>query len=817
MEKLHSNPRWQQLQQDFFATGDAAPVLAGITALTEEIALDAYRASLAPILPDGVSILAVGGFGRRELFPYSDVDILILVERESQTIGLKEALAEFVRLLWDAGLRLSQSVRTITECTEVHEQNIELNISLLDRRLLGGSAEVYAKLERKLPDFLARQSRTLARHLCRLARARHGKFQNTFYHLEPDVKEAPGGLRDLHMIHWLRKLSKADGPSFRPGPAKFLHTLRCFLHYQACRDHNLLNFDAQEAITGQPFATAREPADFMREYFQNARAIYSEARRALDASEKSEVSLLSQFRDWRSRLSNADFTVLRERVFLRTPAQLESDPALILRLFEFVARHGIPLSAETERRLEDSRATFSAWCAAQPALWPPLRNILTLPYAAAALRAMHNTGLLQSLFPEWRGIVCLVVPDFYHRYTVDEHTLVAIETLAELAATKDPTRGHCAGILAEIEDLALLRFALLFHDAGKGSHSGGHARRSMELARTAMHRIQMPSADRGEVEFLIEHHLDLSAVMNSRDLNDPVTARSLAQGIGTLERLKLLAVMTYADISAVHPGAMTPWRLEQLWQTYRVAHEELVRELETDRIRELPENLPGVAAFIKGFPTRYLRTHTPEEIQAHIQLKDLSRPTGAAVEIDRQGSVYRATVVARDMPALFASLAGALSSFGMDILKAEAFANSQGLILDTFVFADPKRTLDLNSPEIERLQQTLERAALGKLNVDQLLKSRPVPQKTKRRTQPSVHFDSEACETATLIEIITDDRPGLLYDLAATFSASGCNIDVVLIDTEGHKAIDVFYVASDGRKLTPPLEHMLSKQLLAVC
>jgi len=137
VDKLHSNPRWQQLQQDFFASGDAAPVLAGLNALTEEIALDAYRASLAPILPDGVSILAVGGFGRRELFPYSDVDILILVERESQTIGLKEALAEFVRLSWDAGLRLSQSVRTITECTEVHEQNIELNISLLDRRLLG--------------------------------------------------------------------------------------------------------------------------------------------------------------------------------------------------------------------------------------------------------------------------------------------------------------------------------------------------------------------------------------------------------------------------------------------------------------------------------------------------------------------------------------------------------------------------------------------------------------------------------------------------------------------------------------------------------
>jgi [protein-PII] uridylyltransferase len=261
---------------------------------------------------------------------------------------------------------------------------------------------------------------------------------------------------------------------------------------------------------------------------------------------------------------------------------------------------------------------------------------------------------------------------------------------------------------------------------------------------------------------------------------------------------------------------MTPWRLEQLWETYRVTHQELVRELETDRILEVPKHLPELAAFIRGFPTRYLRTHTPADIQAHIQLRELSRPTGAAVNVNRVGGVYRATIVARDMPFLFASLTGALSSFGMDILKAEAFANAQGLVLDTFLFADPKRTLDLNAQEIERLQQTLERAALGKLNVEQLLKSRPAPPRPKRLTTPSVHFDSEACETATLVEIVADDRPGLLYDLAATFSSAGCNIDVVLIDTEGHKAIDVFYVASDGRKLTPALEELLDKKLLAV-
>lgn len=819
MDKLQSTAGWHQIQQQFCSSGDPALVLSGLTRLVEEIAMEAYQASIALIVPDGVSLVAVGGFGRRELFPYSDVDILVLVERESQTTGLEEALSEFVRRLWDAGLRLSHSVRTITECTELHEQNIELNISLLDQRLLTGAPDTHAKLERKLPEFLEKNSRTLARHLCRLARARHGRFQDTFYHLEPDIKETPGGLRDLHLLHWLSKLRNANSTveARLAPPAGFLHRLRCALHYQAHRDQNLLSFEAQEQVTALPTIVPHEPASFMREYFRNARTIDSETRRALDLIEKSESSLFTQFRDWRARLSNSDFTVSQERVLLRTPAQLDADPAIVLRLFEFVARHGVPLSAETERRLEEKCTTFAAWCATQRDLWKPLLAILSLPHAAAALRAMHNTSMLTAIFPEWQGILCLVVPDYYHRYTVDEHTLVAIESISILPAAHDPALRHFAGILSEIETLALLRFALLFHDAGKGSGEGDHARRSVELARAAMQRMHMPAPDQNLVAFLIEHHLDLSAVMSTRDLHDPATARQLAEGIGTIERLKLLTILTYADISAVNPSAMTPWRLEQLWQTYRVTHQELVRELETDRIQDLPADLEEFAQFVRGFPTRYLRTHTEEEIRAHIHLRELSRPTGAAAEVERLGGVYRATVVARDRPALFASLAGAVSSFGMDIVKVEAFANSQGLILDTFVFTDPKRTLDLNAQEVDRLEQTLQRAALGKLNIDQLLKTRLIPPKPKRRIEPSVHFDSEACETATLVEIIADDRPGLLYDLASTFSAADCNIDVVLIDTEGHKAIDVFYVASDGRKLTPQLEKLLEQKLLAVC
>ena len=824
MDKLHSDPRWQEIQRQFSASGDAAQVLAKLSSVIEQITSEAFEGSLATLNNSSLALLAVGGFGRRELFPFSDVDVLILIERESQIAIIKDALAEFIRLLWDAGLRLSHSVRTVAECAEMHEGNIELSVSLLDRRMLAGSPDVYAKLQSKLPAFFERQGRALIRHLCQLARVRHEKFQGTFYHLEPDVKETPGALRDLHLIHWLGKLRKPDEEVAARliEPTRFLDSLRCFLHYQARRDQNLLSFDAQEAFTTQPFVSFGEPADLMREYFRDARVIYNEARRALDINEKSESSLTTQFRDWRSRLSNSEFTVSNERVYLRSPAQLISDPPIILRLLEFVARHGISLAVDTERRVEQASDAFGVYCDHAQPLWPSLRSILSLPHSAAALRAMHDTGIILAIFPEWKNISCLVVPDFYHRYTVDEHTLVAIEKLAELRDSKDPAQRRIADILSEVEDLALLRFALLFHDSGKGAHSGDHARLSVELARAAIERIQMPPGEQRVVEFLIEHHLDLSAVMSSRDISDPVTARLLAARIGTLELLKLLTLLTYADISAVNPVSMTPWRLQQLWQIYRVTHEQLLKDLEMDRIADVPEDLqrdlPEPADFIRGFPSRYLRTHTPEEIHAQVELYQMSKSTGVAVQLDAPGGVHRATIVTRDRPKLFASLAGAISSFGMDILKAEAFSNDQGMVLDTFVFADPKRTLELNTTENDRLRQTLEDVALGRINAGALLRSRAPHVRTKKgNIEPRVHFDPNACETAALIEIVAEDRPGLLYDLSSAISAAGYDIEVVLIDTEGHKAIDVFYVATDGSPLASNAQSGLSDTLLSIC
>jgi [protein-PII] uridylyltransferase len=733
-----------------------------------------------PPIP-GVALAAVGGYGRRELFPHSDIDLLFLAVDEATRDKLKEPLAPFLRGLWDSGLRISQSVRTAEECGQFDTNNIELFISLLDRRFLTGDQSVYAKLAALRPhsDLLA--------HLARLTRDRHAKHQNTIFHLEPNIKESPGGLRDLQTLHWAHKLAESAPPQELNGPREFLYDVRWRMHEIARRDNNTLDFAMQDQVDPE------SPARLMREYYRGARAISRACTNLLDRSEHRGSSLFARLRDRTSRLSNADFSVLRERIHLRIPQQAATDPDVVNRLFAFVARHGIPLAPDTQDRLIAHPPSIKCG-------WPVLREILSLPYPDLALREMHACGVLQAIFPEFVHLDSLVVRDFYHRYTVDEHTLVAIGTLAELKRKPSGAKENgFVTLINEVPPLPVLYLALLFHDVGKGTGED-HSIASVRMAQEMFERIGLPEAERSDVVFLISAHLEMSAAMSSRDVHDPAVASDVAKRVGTVERLKYLTLLTYADISAVNPQAMTPWRLTLLWNLYTATYRALTSELDTDRLEARSYGSPEREAFLDGLPVRYLRTHSEQEISLHMQMAH----DDAEVRIDRDREVYRLTVVASDRPFLFASIAGALASFGMNIVKAEAASNRHSVIVDTFHFEDPLRTLELNPGEDEQLIRTVRKTIRGEVSVETLLKRRPV------RTQPSRHMriplrvtvDNSASAHSTLLEITAEDRPGLLYRIASAISAAGCNIEVVLIDTEAHRAIDVFYVTRAGRKLT---------------
>ena len=795
----------------------------------DRIAQETASRYLAPGVSSPFAIVAVGGYGRRELFPYSDIDLLFLLAEESVTAGLKEPLGEFLRELWDRGLRASHSARTVAECSSLHEQNIELHISLLDARYVYGDEALYAQLSRSLAEFYRRQENRLIRELAAMARERHAKFHGTVYHLEPNVKEVPGGIRDIHLLHWFSLLTEDRGPVREAlaeiGEAReFLYGVRSFLHTQTGRDNNLLTFEMQdraaEALSQKPM----EPAAWMRVYYRHARQVFQASLQALEFAESKDPSLMRQFRNWRERLSSSDFTVSHDRIFLRNPALTLNSPESLLSLFAFSARHGLPLSWDAQRRIMGSDAQWRVMGKVPEkfqAPWSAWQEFFSQPKVAVALRQMQETGVLARAIPHWTTVECLVVRDFYHRYTVDEHSIVAVETLDNLAAEKGGAAVRFHNLLLEEDDVSTLKLALLLHDIGKGTRPGDHVRGSLEAAQDIFPRLGVPEHKQAGICFLIDHHLDLSTVMNGRDLEDPATARYSTSRIPTQEALRRLTLLTFADISAVNPTAMTPWRLEQLWRVYATGLEQLTRELMTDRIHpaEDPEFTrganPELIAFLEGFPTRYVRTHTREQIERHFALYQKRKQHGAVAKITRDSGVFLLTVLAEDREGIFAKLCGALASRGMNILKAEASSNQNGCILDLLRFADPMHTLELNPDEISRLEWTIECVLRGSIDVADLLKQRRNALRPSRGAKilPSVRFSNEASDTCTLIDFVGEDRPGLLYDLTSAIAASGCNIELVLVDTEAHKALDVFYVTKHGGKLDETAQQALSDEL----
>ena len=772
----------QDIRADFFRTRDAAAMLAARTSLVDQVVRERWA-----WMPGGIALAAVGGYGRAELFPASDIDLLILTPDDKTQQAIKEPLSMLLRDLWDKELRISQSVHTPQDCNLIDNTNAELSVSLLDRRFLAGDEALFRQVRDPRPE--------LGKDIARMTKERHLEFQGTIYHLEPNVKDAPGGLRDVQVLRWLAKLGAGDEQ--QPPDTSVLFEVRCYLHYLAGRDDNRFTFDRQDEIA--KLIGASSPEDLMRRYYRAVRVISRLANRRLERFEAKRSSLFSQFRDKTSRLSNSDFSVVRGEVMFRSTQAVDNDPGIVLRLFEYMAMHGLPLAGDTMDRLERTSGVFAKWAATQGDLLTAFRRALKLPHAAAALRAMHECGALEGIFPELRDIEALVVRDFYHRYTVDEHTMVAITAVLNLREMKgDPF----AELAVEAPDFDLLAIALLFHDSGKGTPDEGHVTVSVRIAKPALERVGVSERAWGIVEFLIAAHLELSAAMSGRDLSDPAVVCALAEKVGTVEKLRLLTLLTWADISAVNPTAMTPWRRQLLWKLYMLLNAELTRELSTRMANPETEGSAEMRAFLEGLPPRYLRIHSAAEIQEHLRLDSEVKGKGVAVSLVRS-EVWTLNVVANDRPFLIASAAAAISSFGFNILKAEAFSNARGKVIDTFAFADEHRSLDLNPDEVHSVVRTVIKSVRGEISMEQLMQRRPkVKPDARVLAGARVAFNNDASPVSTLIELLTQDRPGLLCDIASVISKGGSNIEVVLVDTEARKAIDVFYVTRDGAKLT---------------
>jgi [protein-PII] uridylyltransferase len=784
----------------------------------------------------GCALVALGGYGRRELAPGSDVDLLFL--RHARSASVKGFVGHVLHLLWDAGLSVGHSFRSVAECVDIARRDITARTSMAEARLVSGSAPLFAELVRSLDELVAKRASATAEYLDGLERQleeRHARFGRTVALQEPSVKESPGGLRDLHAVLWaararfglgtleeLRDAGRLAPSEYRAlrRAADFLWRVRNEAHFTTGRRSDVLTLDLQPELARALGFTSRRGLQaseiFMRDYYRQADTLRRLCGGFLvRASSRLAGGLQSPARPRR----HGSLAIRAGRLWpTSSDGEFRGGARQVLEAFAVAQAGGLDLSDELKLALRGSVHRIDARFRASVEAARAFTRIIGRPgRVGAALRQMHETGVLGRLLPEFARVTFLVQHDSYHRYTVDEHSLRAVEVLDEVASGSEIPPASFRRVFDGVRHPVRLYLGTLLHDIGKG-RGGGHVPKGVAIAERVCRRLRLPREAAEDVLFLVRCHLILSHLSQRRDLTDPAVVAGLVAEVGTLDRLDMLLLLTYADHRAVGPDVWNDWRGGLLWDLYERAR----RHLSGAEDRPIPEcdaKEEAVAALAAEsprsvlerhfalMPPRYLRTATAPEMVRHFCL--LQRLQDGPLVVQWQTLPDRLytelTIAARDARGLVARLAGTLSAHNLDLLSVDAYTREDGVVLDTFRLC-AQRGAPVRPERWEPLEKKLRAAVEGRLDVAAAVEAwrarTPRRRRHLRRSHPVARFDPQASAAYSVLEVRADDEPGLVYAIASTLSGLGLDIAFAAIATEKSQAFDVFYLTdAEGRKL----------------
>ena len=817
-----------------------------------------------------LALVAIGGYGRGELNPHSDVDFMFL--HDGQVVAGNRALPHLSKIidgilypLWDIGLKVGHSVRSIDDCVKVANSDMQSKTSLIESRLITGDEALFKKFQKTL------LAKCVAGYVDRYIglrledqTARRNKYGNSACMQEPSLKNGCGGLRDFQNLLWMtffkyqtRSLKDLQQLEFvSPTERKQLETAYDFLlrvrtemHYHANRAMDVLSKNLQPAIAHGLGYTDRSPSRrierFMRDLYIHSRNIFLitrtlEQRMALVPRPERGLSLRTLLRSTRRatvepvdgfKFINGEIHAVSQRVFRDQPRRL-------MRVFLYAQQRGLRLHPDLAQLIRNQLSLADREFLNDEHVRETFLSILDQRgNVAPILRAMHEVDLLGKYIPEFGKLTCLVQHEFYHQYTADEHTLMCLQQLDRIWEAKTPPYDAYAPLFQKLERPFLLYLALLLHDTGKPQGHGNHAAVSAELALRVARRLRLDGSATHTLRVLIENHLAMAEVSQRRDLDDPLVIRNFAARVQSPETLSLLTLLTFADSQATSDKLWNGFKDALLWSLHKktmpllaggtefIRAEEKQRELlmeEVDRLMDGHLSAEELSAHFAALPARYFQIHTAREIQDDLLLTHRFMRLQVSVEESPLAPVvtwhnepdrgYNSVKVCTwDRAGLFSKIAGSFSATGLNILSAQIFTRADGIVLDTFFVTDA-RTGNLVDRDLrEEFEKLLVRVLTGgEVDFQALIArqkiSRPLYQAyTGERIPTRIRFDNEASEARTLIEIETEDRIGLLYALSQALSEVDLDISAAKICTEMGAAIDSFYVRElDGGKILAP-------------